>query len=117
MALPPWHVLLLLIPAFSGLYYLATNASASKRAFLDGWWFGVGFFGLSLSWIIEAFRVNPEDHGWAGPFAVILITAGMALFPAFALASYKWFSHRIKFFSEGKILIFAGGAVIIAILI
>ena len=107
MALPPWHVLLLLIPAFSGLYYLATNASASKRAFLDGWWFGVGFFGLSLSWIIEAFRVNPEDHGWAGPFAVILITAGMALFPAFALASYKWFSHRIKFFSEGKILIFA----------
>ena len=107
MALPPWHILLLLIPAYSGLYRLAKSAKTSKRAFLDGWCFGVGFFGLSLSWIIEAFRVNPEDHGWMGPFAVILMTAGMALFPAMALVSYKWFACRIKWFSAAKILIFA----------
>lgn len=41
---------------------------------------GLGWFGLSMSWIVEPFLVEPEIYGWMAPFALILMAMGGALF-------------------------------------
>ena len=63
-----------------------------RRAALDGWWFGFGYFFFGLFWVGEAFLVEAEVFGWLLPFAVTLMPAGLALFYALssALASYLW---------------------------
>ncbi|AUH62963.1 apolipoprotein N-acyltransferase [Paracoccus zhejiangensis] len=52
---------------------------------------GMGWFGLSLSWIIEPFLVEPEVYGWMAPFALILMALGGGLFWAVPV----WIAHRI----------------------
>ncbi len=68
------------------------GASGVKRAFSAGWWFGFGFFFAGLFWIGEAFLVEADKFGWALPFAVTLMPAGLALFyaAASALARFFW---------------------------
>lgn len=45
------------------------------------WWAaGAGYFALALSWIIEPFLVDVARHGWMAPFALVLMSAGLALF-------------------------------------
>lgn len=55
-----------------------------------GWMFGLGYFGLSLGWIVEPFQVDAAATGWMAPFALIGIAAGLSLFWALAF----WGAHR-----------------------
>ena len=48
LALPPAHLIPLLIPAFVGLAWLVEGAGSGKRAFWAGWWFGVAHFATGL---------------------------------------------------------------------
>lgn len=59
---------------------LLTVSGTIRRAALAGWAFGSGYFALSLMWIVEPFLVDPLRHGWMAPFALVLMSAGMALF-------------------------------------
>lgn len=52
---------------------------------------GAGWFGLSLSWIVEPFLVQPEIHGWMAPFALILMALGGGLFWALPV----WLAARL----------------------
>lgn len=52
---------------------------------------GAGWFGLSLSWIVEPFLVQPETHGWMAPFALILMASGGGLFWALPV----WLAARL----------------------
>ncbi|WP_372801206.1 apolipoprotein N-acyltransferase [Paracoccus seriniphilus] len=52
---------------------------------------GFGWFGLSMSWIVEPFLVEPEIYGWMAPFALILMAVGGALFWAVPV----WMASRI----------------------
>ncbi|MEZ5754944.1 MAG: apolipoprotein N-acyltransferase [Paracoccaceae bacterium] len=52
-----------------------------------GWiaWFGgAGYFAAALAWIVEPFLIEPWVHGWMAPFAVLLLSFGLALFWAMA---------------------------------
>ena len=92
-----WPALFVSMPVLvwllDGVYAQAdTAARRAMPAFLAGWGFGFGYFGLSLFWIGEAFLVDAETFGWALPFAVTLMPAGLALFwgGAAALAAVLW---------------------------
>lgn len=65
-----------------------SNARLARRAAWAGFAFGTGYFAGSLHWIVEPFFVQPWRHGWMAPFALILMSCGLALFwsAAFALA-------------------------------
>jgi apolipoprotein N-acyltransferase len=63
-----------------------------RQAAWVGWVFGCGYFLISLHWIVEPFLVDAARDGWMAPFAILLISGGLALFwgAAFAVA------HRIE---------------------
>lgn len=83
----PW----LAIVALPLLLWLLRCTCCWKGAFFVGWGAGLGYFGLSLSWIVEPFLVDVERYGWMAPFALGLMSGGLALFwgLAFALAQ-RW---------------------------
>lgn len=54
------------------------------RAAWAAWAGGVGYFALSLLWIIEPFLVDVARHGWMAPFALVFMAGGLALFWALA---------------------------------
>ncbi len=59
-----------------------------RPAALSGGLFGAGYFGLSLSWIVEPFLVHAADDAWMAPFALAGAAGGMSLLwgAAFAVA-------------------------------
>ena len=66
---------------------LAALMHLVARAPGAGWlaWFGgAGYFALALSWIIEPFLIDVARYGWMAPFAVVLLSFGLALFWAAA---------------------------------
>jgi apolipoprotein N-acyltransferase len=88
--LPPLHLVPLLIPAFTGLLWLLDGAARRREAALLGWSFGFGHMLSGLYWIGIAFLVDPDRFGLAMPFAVLGMSAGLALFPALAVVAAAW---------------------------
>lgn len=88
LALAPWGLLLGLPFALAAAGGLVLRLSAGAAA-LAGWLFGLGYFALGLSWILEPFQVDAERHAWMAPFALLFLAAGLALFwaGAFGLAA------------------------------
>jgi apolipoprotein N-acyltransferase len=91
-----WSILFLTLPV---LFWLITPRSPEivsrailRRAFIDGWWFGFGYFFAGLFWVGEAFLVEADIFGWLLPFAVTLLPAGLALFfgSAAAISRRLW---------------------------
>ncbi len=73
-------------------------------AFLRGWLAGVGYFLVSLFWLTEPFQVDAVQQGWMAPFAVGLVTAGMALFWGAAAIAYRFLAPK----GVARVLVFAG---------
>jgi len=105
MAMPPlffWPILFVTFPILLGLIDASVIAeeqnqkypflSRLKKAALIGWGFGFGYFFISLYWIGSSFLVEFDKFGWALPFAITLLPAGLALFYslAFALCAALW---------------------------
>jgi len=86
-ALPPLFLLPLAIVAFTGLQWLLDGAGRPRRAFLDGWWFGVGHFATGLYWLAHAMLTDPLRFGWMIPFAVLGLAAVLGLFTGAAAAA------------------------------
>jgi len=61
---------------------MVCTSARVRDALALGAWFGFGYFVIGLYWIGNAFMVDAAKHGWAAPFAVILLAGGMAVFPA-----------------------------------
>lgn len=80
-----WLALAAMVVAF-----VALPTTTHARAIWHGWTFGVGYFAISLRWIISPFLVHIERDGWMAPFALILMAGGFALFWALA----TWITHR-----------------------
>lgn len=110
-ALPPWHVVPLIIPAFAGLLWLLDAAAHSPRplraAAVTAWLFGVGHFLVGVHWIVEPFLVNAARHGWMIPFALAGMAGGLALFPAATGLITVGFSRRFALGGISRALIFA----------
>ncbi len=93
LTLPPFSWLLAVPVAFSALFLLVRYLS-SVRAFLVGWAFGLGQFGLGISWIAESFYVDAERFGTLAIPAVAGLSAGLAIFPAIATALFAAIAQR-----------------------
>ena len=104
-ALPPLHLLVLLIPAFTGLVWLIGASPSRRSAFATGWWFGLGYFAAGIYWIAFALLTFPEKFGWMVPFAVLGLSALLALFPAVTALLSRPALGR----GAGGILVFAAG--------
>lgn len=76
-----WPVAMLGLVA---LMIMVARALDWRTAAWLAWAGGLGHFAVALSWIVSPFLVEPEVHGWMAPFALVLMSAGMALFWAFA---------------------------------
>lgn len=80
----PFYWFPLAILALAGLFYLWSIAPGSKWAALEGFAFGLGFFGTGVSWVY----VSLHDFGGmpfaAAVAATALFCALLALFPALA---------------------------------
>ncbi|MFZ1725646.1 MAG: apolipoprotein N-acyltransferase [Albidovulum sp.] len=62
---------------------IAHEARPAQTIWL-AWIGGAGYFAAALFWIIEPFLVDIARYGWMAPFALILMSFGMALFWALA---------------------------------
>lgn len=105
LAFPPFGVL----PGLLGwalLFWLLDRASPDRpmrSAAWRGWLAGLGFFGISLWWVAEAFLVDAAAHAWMIPIVMILLPGGMALFWAGACALYR----RLGTAGVKRVLVFA----------
>ena len=110
-ALPPFELFLLLFLAFPILVWsldgLADAPAASRglhwQAALQGWYFGFGYFLSSLYWMANAFYVDAEVFGWIAPFAIIGLSAFLAIFPALSTGIARRFWNG----TYGRIVVLA----------
>ncbi len=84
-ALPPLHLVVLLVPAFSGLVWLMDGCARWRAGLAVGGWFGFGLGAAGLYWIANALLQEPEKYGWLVPVAVVGFAALMAVFSAAAV--------------------------------
>ena len=85
----PLSVFWLSIPAFGGAFLMFLRAADWNRAAFVGWFVGLGYFVVSLNWIVEPFLVDIGRHGWMAPFAILFLSGGLALFWAVAFGLAK----------------------------
>jgi apolipoprotein N-acyltransferase len=106
LAQPPFGFLPGLL-GYALLLALLDRAEAERplrSAFLRGWFAGLGYFAPSLWWLAEPFQVNAVEQGWMAPFAVAIVTAGMALFWGFAALLFRLLGAR----GVLRVFVFAG---------
>ncbi len=82
-----WPFALLGLAALS---WIVASEEGGKNKAIAAWLGGVGYFAVTLHWIIEPFYVDSDRHGWMAPFAIVLVATGFALFWALA----GWLSGR-----------------------
>nr|WP_245398549.1 apolipoprotein N-acyltransferase [Oceaniglobus trochenteri] len=68
------------LAGFALLCALLIDRAGWRAAAFAGWCAGIGYFALTLHWIVEPFLVDVARHGWMAPFALILSATGFALF-------------------------------------
>lgn len=68
------------------------HAPQTRAAARIGWAFGLGYFLVTLSWLVHPFLVDPARHGWMLPFALFFMCGGLALLWALPFAM----AHRLK---------------------
>lgn len=84
LSLSPHFLTPLLFVSFSGLVWLLERTPSLRRCLVIGWFFGLSYFAVGLSWIAESFYVDAERFGAFAIPAVTALSAFLALFPALA---------------------------------
>jgi apolipoprotein N-acyltransferase len=85
-----------LLLGFAVLVLLLDGAALGERSWrvaaLCGWSFAFGQYLIGWHWIGYAFMVDPSAHLWQMPFAILFLSAGLALYAgvACALAMLLW---------------------------
>jgi apolipoprotein N-acyltransferase len=97
LAFAPFDVPILAIGALALLFLSWLNATP-WRACLRGYGFGLGQFGVGVSWVY----VSMHDYGGASPYEAIGLTSLFTLFLALYPALAGWLS--VRFFGGGRIL-------------
>ncbi|MHA6346227.1 apolipoprotein N-acyltransferase [Roseivivax sp. CAU 1761] len=59
--------------------WLIPRSATPRAAFAAAWLFGLGYFGLSMAWIVEPFLIDAAVTGWMAPFALAGLSGGLAL--------------------------------------
>ncbi|MFM7443718.1 MAG: apolipoprotein N-acyltransferase [Tabrizicola sp.] len=87
------------LAGLAGLVWLLQRVTDARGAFLVGLFAGAGYFGLALNWIVEPFLIDIARHGWMAPFAVLLLSFGLALFWAGAAVAARLFANPVLGFA------------------
>ncbi|GAC1348016.1 MAG: apolipoprotein N-acyltransferase [Acetobacteraceae bacterium] len=88
-AMPPLHVIPLLLVSVPGLLALVGAARGPASAAGRGFWFGLGHHIFGLYWITEAILLESGRYWWLVPFAVPALSALLALFIAVPCAAAR----------------------------
>ena len=83
LGLPPISFIPCVFIAFPGLLLLLDQTQ--RRPFLLGWGFGFGYFLISLYWVVFSLGVDLAKFFWLVPFALFVLPATIALYPALAV--------------------------------
>ena len=76
----PYDLPLLMLAGMAAAVWLYNQSTNERGAALVGWAFGTGYFMHALQWIVSPFMVDAARHGWMAPFALVLLSAGLAIF-------------------------------------
>ena len=76
----PFSLVWLALPGFGLAFFLHRAAPGKTAIFWTGLIFGLGYFALTLFWIVEPFQVDVARHGWMAPFALVGLASGLAIF-------------------------------------
>lgn len=107
-ALPPFYLIPTLWPALTGLFLLNWTAKGWRQAAVEGWLFGLGWFGGGFYWIGHAFLVDADRYAALMPVAVIGMGAGMAIYTALGSWIFYTVKRRIARLDLGVVALFAG---------
>ncbi|SPH20493.1 Apolipoprotein N-acyltransferase [Ascidiaceihabitans donghaensis] len=91
LAQEPYSIPGTLLVCLCAGFFLHAGTKNHWHAARTGWLFGTGYFLLCLTWITEPFMVDAARHGWMAPFALVLLSAGLALFWAAAFGVARAF--------------------------
>jgi apolipoprotein N-acyltransferase len=92
-ALPPFHVVPVLLISVPGLLTLLDASPSPWVAARRGWWFGLGHHVLGLYWVTEAILFEAARFWWLVPLAVPALAAALALFIA-AACMLAWLAQQ-----------------------
>jgi len=84
-AFAPWQLPWLQWLALAGLFALALPIARPREAALAGFAFGLGWFGLGVSWVYVSMHVYGEMPALLAAAATAAFCAFLALYPALAL--------------------------------
>jgi apolipoprotein N-acyltransferase len=110
LALPPVHLVPVLLVAVPGLLVMA-GAGGWRRAFWVGFAWGWGFFAAGLYWITHAILAEVERFWWLVPVAVPALALPLAVFVAVPTA----IAVQVRA-GWPRVLVFAGGFVLFELL-
>ncbi|MBF9043514.1 apolipoprotein N-acyltransferase [Rhodobacterales bacterium HKCCE4037] len=102
--MPPFGLWPVLFPAMAVVCGLVALAPDRRSAAWLAWFAGAGWFAVAMHWIVQPFFVDPVRHGWMAPFAIVLLSGGLALFWALS----GWIAARLCVPGAGRALAFAG---------
>jgi apolipoprotein N-acyltransferase len=107
LALPPLYLAPSLIISFTALVWVLDGAETKKSAFALGWWFGFGYFAISLYWVGFALLVEADKYAWLLPFAALGLPALLAIFSGLATLVAYLAIRRFKLAGLSRVLVLA----------
>jgi apolipoprotein N-acyltransferase len=85
LSFAPWNHWWLQLLALAALFAMADSAPGARRAALLGFAFGLGWFGIGVSWVYISMHVYGGLWAWLAALATLAFAAFLALFPTLAL--------------------------------
>ncbi|MFT8419720.1 MAG: apolipoprotein N-acyltransferase [Acetobacter sp.] len=118
LALPPFHLLPVLLLSFGLLGHILNTTQSRKRAAWVGALFGFGFYAAGLYWLVNAVLIRADEFWWFVPFpslgcALILAPtvaapAALCLFLPAGIRRLSAFAALWTLFDMGRTFIFSG---------
>ncbi|MEO0991293.1 MAG: apolipoprotein N-acyltransferase [Pseudomonadota bacterium] len=100
----PFDLWFLAVPGLVLAAVLYLSAQTIREAGTTLFFTGLGYFVLTLFWIVEPFLVDLARHGWMAPFALLFLASGLSLIWCAAGSLARWIS---PFGGAGDALAFA----------
>jgi len=91
LAFAPWNLPALQLAALAVLAWASARQSSARAAAATGFAFGLGWFGLGVSWVYISMHTYGQMPAWISAGATAALAALLALFPALAVAV----AHRL----------------------